>query len=289
MIFRDYSAKLRDSGIENAEGELTALIAFSAGISYDEALSIRLMSSPGSDCYYDVLGQDGRDLLSKLVERRISGQPLQYITGECFFYGRRFICRPGVLIPRFDTECVVECALQLISPGDKVLDLCCGSGCIGVTIKLECNAQVTCADVSDSALALTRLNAGAYCIDDLKTLKVDLFTDFPKGPFDMIVSNPPYIPSADIVSLSAEVSNEPVLALDGGIDGLDFYRRIIPASIFALSDPGYLVLECGIGQSDAVAHIMHESGFDCIKTKKDLSGISRVVSGRINGRAERDA
>ncbi len=283
MIFRDYSARLFASGVENAAGELTALIAFSAGISYEEALKMRLMSAPGSDCYYDMLGQKGRTLLSEFVDRRISGEPLQYITGECFFYGRRFICRPGVLIPRFDTECVAEYALQLALPGDEVLDMCCGSGCIGVTMMLEKDVQVTCADISEEALELTQLNAKMNGIDGLKVLKVDLFKDFPRGPFDLIVSNPPYIPTADIADLSPEVRREPVSALDGGADGLDFYRRIIPEGRSVLTSSGRMVLECGIGQCDEVAGIMQAYGFDSVSVKTDLSGIGRAVAGLIHG------
>lgn len=281
MIYSDNLAKLIDSGVENASGELTSLIAFSAGITYDEALRLRLMSDMGTDCYETVLGSPGKAVLEELVRRRISGEPLQYITGECWFYGRRFISEPGVLIPRFDTECVVEYALSLLGSNESVLDLCCGSGCIGLTLALEKDADVCFADISAQALALTERNARLHGFLNIKTVQTDVFRAFPGGVFDMIISNPPYIPTGDIEHLSREVRREPFSALDGGEDGLDFYRRIASACRKSLADGGRLVFECGIGQNCAVEHIMKENGFENIVSVKDLNGIYRAVGGYI--------
>lgn len=215
-----------------------------------------------------------------MIERRGRHEPLQYITGEAPFYGRDFIVRPGVLIPRFDTETLVAEVLPALRPGQRILDLCTGSGCILVTLLLEGPAGIrgTGADISGTALAVARENASRFG-SDASFVKSNLYENI-HGVYDIITANPPYIPRQDIAALAPEVRVfEPGEALDGGRDGLSFYRRIVRGAPMHLKENGTLAFEIGCDEAGAVTGIMREGGFENIKTVQDLAGRDRCVTG----------
>lgn len=214
----------------------------------------------------------------QLLFRRLNGEPIQYIIGYTDFYGRDFLCEPNVLIPRFDTECLVESILPKLKDGDTVLDLCCGSGCIGLTLALEKNVSVTLADISPYALALTRKNLAKFDLEEkVSVIKHDVFADSLGEKYSCIISNPPYIRTSDMKTLSDDVKREPSIALDGGDDGLNFYRHMIAKYKENLSVGGFMAFECGYDQADDVAEIFRENDFCNIKKFKDYNNIERVV------------
>jgi len=221
----------------------------------------------------------------QMVQERLSGVPLQYIIGEWAFMGLPMKVRKGVLIPRCDTETVAGRAIGRIRENriHAALDLCCGSGCIAVAIAKYTGAFVTASDVSEDALELTRINAELNGVSErVRAVRSDLFESL-SGSFGLIVSNPPYIPEEDIASLDAEVrDHEQRLALFGGADGLDFYRRIAKDAPSFLQRGGWLVLEVGIGQAKDVEQLLAQAGFEEIQTSRDLSGVERVVEGRLS-------
>ncbi len=217
-----------------------------------------------------------------MVEKRCARIPVQYITGKQTFMGLSFDVVPAVLIPRMDTEILVETVLSWIG-GRKaeVLDLCTGSGCIAVSIaKLARNARVTASDISAEALETAKKNSRQNGTD-IRFLEGDLFTPFCREErFDAIVSNPPYIPCAELAQLEPEVRDwEPALALDGSADGLAFYRRIIREAPVHLKDGGLLAFEIGYEQGKAVSELMRQAGFGGVCVQKDLAGLDRVVTG----------
>jgi release factor glutamine methyltransferase len=216
-----------------------------------------------------------------MVARRARREPLQYILGTQEFMGLDFEVAPGVLIPRHDTEVLVEEAVRRGGNARKVLDIGVGSGCIAVALaRLLPDAQVFGVEQSPEALAVARRNAEKNGV--AVTLREgSLFEPFPGERFDLIVSNPPYIPTADLAGLQPEVRDfEPTGALDGGPDGLDFYRRIIPAAPDYLNPGGWLLFEVGIGQAEQVLGLFGETGrFGELFTAKDPGGIERVVGG----------
>ena len=214
-----------------------------------------------------------------LLARRVQGEPLAYLIGEWDFFGRPFHVSPGVLIPRPETEEVVAAALSLLRPGDRVLDLCCGSGCIGITLALEGNpGQVVLGDISPKALAITKKNAERY-----PSLPLEIRVDDALGEsieyYDLIVSNPPYIAPGEELDHSVK-GFEPHLALYGGPDGLDFYRAIAKYRLPMLSPGGHLVLECGHTQARQIAEILQNEGAEGVNILTDLSGKERIVIAR---------
>ena len=221
--------------------------------------------------------------LETLLKRRANGEPLQYILGGAYFMGLRFSVDKRVLIPRQDTETLAESAIIALRGMKKprVLDLCTGSGAIGISIKtLIPSAEVTLADVSRDALDVAHKNAHDLNADvDIR--HGDLFKAVGRDQFDLIASNPPYIPRGDIDALQKEVQYEPLLALDGGEDGLDVYRRIAKEAPAHLKPEGYVYLEVGIGQADAVLLLIREN-IDCAESGviNDLNGVPRVVWAR---------
>lgn len=221
--------------------------------------------------------------LETLLKRRANGEPLQYILGGAYFMGLRFSVDKRVLIPRQDTETLAESAIIALRGMKKprVLDLCTGSGAIGISIKtLIPSAEVTLADVSRDALDVAHKNAHDLNADvDIR--HGDLFKAVGRDQFDLIASNPPYIPRGDIDALQKEVQYEPLLALDGGEDGLDVYRRIAKEAPAHLKPKGYVYLEVGIGQADAVLQLIREN-IDCAESGviNDLNGVPRVVWAR---------
>ena len=211
--------------------------------------------------------------LEELVSRRKSGEPLQYILGKWEFMGLPFYTRPCALIPRQDTETLCEEALKINGRGKTLLDLCCGTGCIGVSLAKLGGFEVTFGDISPDCLALARENAALNGVAGSFVL-TDMFGNI-SGSYDMICVNPPYIPTSELASLQVEVKREPVLALDGGADGLDFYRRIARDYAAHLSPGGALLMEVGAGQAADVAAM-----FPKAEIIKDICGIERVVAVR---------
>ena len=211
-----------------------------------------------------------------LILERAKHIPLQYLTGEQEFMGLTFQVSPAVLIPRQDTECLVEEVLHVCA-GKRVLDLCTGSGCIAISVaKLGAPAYVQATDLSEGALAVAKENA-LELHADVEFYKGNLY-EAVRGRFDIIVSNPPYIASAEIESLMPEVRvHEPRMALDGKEDGLSFYRRIITGAGEYLVPGGRIFFEIGFDQAMAVSELLHENGFQDIHVKKDYAGLDRVV------------
>ena len=219
------------------------------------------------------------DSFKSLAEQRLSRIPLQYLLGEAPFYGRMFRVDSRVLIPRPEIELLCEWALELLKDrsSPRILDLCCGSGCIGISLKAELpSASVTLSDISPDALDLAAENASLLGAD-VALCRSDLLEAFSGTSFDLIISNPPYIPSADCDTLQEEVLREPRLALDGGKDGLSVYRRIVREAFPRLSPGGFLLMELGIGEDEAVSALLSDYGYESIQIREDLSGIRRMI------------
>jgi len=215
-------------------------------------------------------------------KRRILGEPMQYILGTQEFMGLEFIVDKNVLVPRADTETLVEEVLKE-NKGMSVLDICTGSGCIGLSIAhYNKKAFVLGLDISEAALQVAEKNAEKLKLSDrVRFEKTDILSQTPSGVFDVIVSNPPYIESAEIEKLQVEVKgHEPHIALDGGADGLDFYRRIINIAPKLLQEKGKLYFEVGFNQAEEVKKLM-EKHFDNVEAVKDLCGVLRVVKGEV--------
>ncbi len=225
------------------------------------------------------LSQQAYEKLSRLVSLREQGEPLQYLLGFADFYGRTFSVAPGVLIPRFDTEILVDTALSLVKEGDSVLDLCAGTGCVGLTVGAEKKVSVTEVEKFEEAFRLLKINAEKIC-PSAQLIQGDVFLDRVEGVYNLILSNPPYIPTKDLPLLSAEVRKEPVSALDGGDDGLGFYRTIVDRFSSNLRSGGYLLFECGIGQASAVEEILCSAGFSEPVRVSDYGGVPRVVGAK---------
>ncbi|AEF80979.1 peptide chain release factor N(5)-glutamine methyltransferase [Leadbettera azotonutricia] len=236
------------------------------------------------------------------INRRLAGEPVAYILGRKEFRGLDFTVSPDVLVPRPDTETLVEAALQELdsvqSGADSnsrisVLDLCTGSGAIAIALKNECpGLEAWASDISGAALSIARANCARLLHDNaVHFIQADLFQPFqnPSSPnaafpkqFTLIVSNPPYIPSAEIGGLAKEVRMEPSLALDGGRDGLDLIRRIAREAGHYLKDNGILLMEADPRQMDAIRGILLDNGFREPRLYKDLAGLDRVISGTLN-------
>ncbi|WKV10242.1 peptide chain release factor N(5)-glutamine methyltransferase [Thermoanaerobacterium sp. CMT5567-10] len=218
----------------------------------------------------------------EVLDLRKSGMPYQYIVGEKHFMGLIFNVSPSVLIPRNDTEILVEEVLKRLKSGDTVLDIGTGSGAIAVSIAKYKDVKVYAVDISDEALEVAKENACENGVSDkVIFIKSDLFSSIPKDiKFDLIVSNPPYIRSNEINELQEEVKREPKIALDGGEDGLTFYRRIVKDSINYIKFGGIIAFEVGFNQAWDVKDILIDSGYSDIEVVKDLQGIDRVVLGK---------
>lgn len=220
---------------------------------------------------------------AKLVKNRLKGAPLQYVLGTTCFYGLDLKCDARALIPRFDTETVAETVIKIAKEikNAEILDLCTGSGAIALAVKANCDCKVTATDVSKDAVQLCSENAALNNLD-IEILHGSMFMPVRKRKFDIIVSNPPYIQSLEIPTLDREVADyEPRLALDGGADGLDFYRDIAASAKKHLKCGGYVVLEAGIGQAELIRD-MFKDGFE-ISFVKDMNNppIDRVVVARL--------
>ena len=237
--------------------------------------------------YYYVHGeeditQDAQKEYEIAVQKRAEHIPLQYIIGEQEFMGLRFKVNSNVLIPRQDTETLVEQVLKIVKPGMKVLDLCTGSGCVLISV-LKNAPELTGmgSDISKTALLVAKENAKLHEVD-AEWVRSDLF-DYLTETFDVIMANPPYIPTGEILSLMPEVRDfEPENALDGGADGLDFYRKIAGQVKDYLNPGGYVYMEIGYDQGEAVSELMRNAGFTEVEVIKDLARNDRVVKGKGN-------
>ena len=220
-----------------------------------------------------------------LVVRRGKREPVAWLLEKKGFWTLDLVVRPGVLVPRPDTETLIEVALTLLPEDEELflVDVGCGSGAIGLSLALDRpQLKVFATDLSTEALTCTKDNAAALGLSErVAVLRGSLLEPVPaERPIDVIVSNPPYIPSADIDTLAPEVrDHEPRLALDGGVDGLDAYRQLIPAA--ATRARRAVVVEVGAGQAEAVAGLFTAAGLTEVSRHKDLAGIERVVSGRV--------
>ncbi len=216
------------------------------------------------------------------AERRIKGEPLQYILGEWEFFGLKFSVGEGVLIPRADTEILVEEAIKIIGNKEmNVLDLCSGSGAVAIAVEKHTNARVTAIEKSEKAFSYLQRNIELNNVG-VKAVKGDIFGefDFPEK-FDLILSNPPYIETEVIETLQKEVLYEPKMALDGGKDGLIFYKRILEYWSKMLKPNGIVAVEIGYDQMTRVTNLFVDNGFDEIKQLKDYSGNQRVIIGTL--------
>lgn len=218
----------------------------------------------------------------EFLDLRKSGMPYQYIVGKKHFMGLIFNVSPSVLIPRNDTEILVEEVLKRLKSGDTVLDIGTGSGAIAVSIAKYKDVKVYAVDISDEALEVAKGNACENGVSDkVIFIKSDLFSSIPKDiKFDLIVSNPPYIRSNEINELQEEVKREPKIALDGGEDGLTFYRKIVKDSVNYIKFGGIIAFEVGFDQGWDVKDILVDGGYSDIEVVKDLQGIDRVVLGK---------
>ena len=264
---------LEDFGIENAQYDATELLLLVMGISRTQYL-INSMDKIDSGKLAEY---------AELINKRAEHIPLQHITGIVNFYGREYKVNANVLIPRQDTEILVEEVMKLTNSESRVLDMCTGSGCIGITLaKKFPDSNVTGVDISDKALAVAWKNKCNLDADNIDFIQSDLFAALGADRrYDIIVSNPPYIPTKVIEGLQDEVRlHDPMLALDGTEDGLMFYRRITDKSWDYLKMNGYLCYEIGAEQAADVSDIMKQAGFKDIVVVKDLAGLDRVVMGR---------
>jgi release factor glutamine methyltransferase len=223
--------------------------------------------------------------LADLAARRAAGEPLSKIAGRREFWGLTLIVSPDVLDPRPETETLIETALKLIGARRRarlrILDLGVGSGAILCALLTECPAALGLGvDASPATVAIASRNVEACGLAARAEIRLGSWTQGVEGPFDLIVSNPPYIRSADIEALQREVRDfDPRLALDGGADGLDAYRAILPASVGLLAPGGRLIVEVGAGQGGDVLGLAARLGFVHAETRRDLAGIERVVIG----------
>ena len=275
-LYLDLRAELKHAGDEEATQSARELVCAAAGKTREELVRDgSLYASPEVEA-----------AAHELVKRHLAGEPVAYLIGEWEFYGLPLDISESVLIPRPDTEVLVDRALACIKTLDepRVLDLCAGSGCIGLAIaKNAPGCHAVLGELDEGALRVCRQNIRR---NDLTGRVVSLQLDAREKPpthlgeFDCIVSNPPYIPDGDIAGLDVSVRDyEPHLALKGGADGLDFYRDITRLWTAALRVGGRLLFEVGIGQADEVLRIMRSVGFGDLEITPDLNGIPRVVEG----------
>jgi len=242
------------------------------------------------------LGPREVDAYRALIKRRGEGEPVAHLTGRREFWSRSLVVTPDVLVPRPETELVVERALATIATPDRalrILDLGTGSGAIAIALASELpNATVTAVDGSPAAAAVAEQNAATHGVAARVRVVVSDWTAAlpPDERFDLVVSNPPYIPSADVATLPAEVRREPSLALDGGPDGLAAYRRIVAEAARVLEPDGMLLCEIGAGQAAAVVGLFTAADFADVGRFADLAGIERVIAGtRVTDAAARVA
>jgi release factor-specific protein-(glutamine-N5) methyltransferase len=262
QLVEQVKEKLLEYGIdEGAEAEW--IVSLTVGIKRDELVTENLVSAKNVE------------KINKIVEERITGRPLWYCIGDTEFYGYTIKVDERVLIPRPETEILVDKALECVNSDSKVLDLCTGSGAIAISINKQSGASVTAVDISDGALALASENSKLNNAE-VTFVKSDMFANLTEEKFDVIVSNPPYIKRSDLTALQKEVADfEPTIALDGGDDGLDFYRVICKTVRNYLNNGGVLLMECGFNQAQDISAML--DGFTKVEIIKDYENIDRIV------------
>ena len=269
--------KLRLNGVEAYNLEARVLVACAAGKTTAELLrDLSFYTTPAVE-----------KKAEEYTERRIAGEPVAYITGSWEFYGLPMKVTPDVLIPRMDTELLVDTAKELLTGRKmdaRILDLCCGSGCISCAVGHELPAtRLVAVDISASALEVCRQNLAMNRLSSRAiTVQADATASPPMslGRFDMIIANPPYIPSDEILTLDASVRDyEPIWALDGGPNGLKFYKAIIKYWKSLLRKGCFLLFEVGEGQAEPVREMLLSAGFRSVESRRDTLGVERVIVG----------
>lgn len=268
-LLREGAALLRQAEVPSPAFDARELLLFAAGFSR-ETLLLR-----------ESVDDDTARRYTALLSRRAERYPLQYLIGFWEFYGRRFSVREGVLIPRPETECLVEAALELPLPAGPVLDLCSGSGVLAVTLALECSREADAVELSDGAFPILEENLARYPAARANAVRGDVCVWEPARRYALIVSNPPYLRRKDFGAMQPEVRFEPEMALAAGEDGLFFYRVIAQRFPQALLPGGWLILESGAGQAQEIARLLRGAGMKEIRVRKDYAGIGRVVVGRV--------
>ena len=279
-LYLDIRRQLRAADSGDPTLEARELVAFACGKTKEELLrDSRLYATPEVEAR-----------VRALVRRHLDGEPTAYLIGEWEFYGLPLDISRDVLIPRPDTEVLAGLAIDFVkTQGEcRVLDLCAGSGCVGLAVAARCpGSRVVLGELSEGALRICRQNIRRNGLSGrVVPMQMDALAPPPAqlGEFRCLVSNPPYIPAGDIPGLDPSVRDyEPRMALDGGADGLDFYRSIAKTWKTALSVGGKLFLEVGIGQADDVLRLLRAQGFGDLEITKDLNGIPRVVHGTLWG------
>lgn len=269
-VLNDTKKRLKEQGIDTYSLDSSLLVSEVTGLT-----KIQLVTHDR-----DEVTEEQLDRLENLVEERLKNKPMQYILGYCEFMGLDFKVTENTLIPRGDTENIVEEVIATIenSGYNTVLDMCTGTGAIAISVAHYTKAKVTASDISSKALEVARENAKILNAD-VNFIESDLFENI-KETFDVLVSNPPYIESEVIPTLMEQVKDyEPMLALDGGKDGLDFYRNIINQAKNYINQNGCIVFEIGYNQGGQVKSLLENAGFVNINVKQDLAGLDRLVIG----------
>lgn len=274
-IYQSGLKLLENNNIENSKFEAQSLLQ--KAFSLDRVgFIIHKTDKADENCSHNFLN---------FIEKRISGEPLQYILGEWSFMGFDFKVGRGVLIPRDDTEVVVNLCIDFLEnrTDKKTVDLCSGSGAIAVALDKISGAEVTAVEIDETAFSYleTNVKENNSSVKPVMADALEICETFADGELDLIVSNPPYIKSADIETLQKEVQLEPRLALDGGEDGCDFYREIVNRWSRKLKKGGALAFELGEGQADAVKALMTEQGFSDFKISLDFGGVQRAIIGTL--------
>ncbi|GHV29523.1 release factor glutamine methyltransferase [Clostridia bacterium] len=266
-LYAESKKVLKQAGINSFE--------FETGVIFEEVLGKEWWLSDAEP------SKEKTARIRLMLERRTKREPLQYIIGSWSFFGLRFLVGEGVLIPRPETESLVEEALKELSfvKSPIVFDLCSGTGCIGISVaKSRPDSKVYLIEKSAEAFGYLKKNAELHALDNLIPINEGIFEFLPDVKADLIVANPPYVKTAEIEDLQKEVLFEPRVALDGGIDGLDFYKGIVEGFKGCFKLGGRFIFEVGFGQMDDVLRWLKESGF-ATKRVKDLNGIDRVAIG----------
>jgi release factor glutamine methyltransferase len=279
-VFLEVRKKLREAGIEAFDFESRLIAVAASGKTKELFMRDRHLYVP-DDSF--------ENAAESLLQRRISGEPMAYILGEWEFYGLPLNVNHHVLIPRVDTEVLVDAVRDVLRDnlnGVRVLDMCAGTGCVGLAIAANLPfCRVLLADKSQEALKISRSNTIRNNLTRRVTsIELDALEAPPMllGLFDIIVCNPPYIPTGDLKELDRSVREfEPLMALDGGTDGLRFFRSISSEWKSVLKDEGLLAFECGAGQAEQVRAIMEQNGFKDFRTYKDSLNIDRVIIGTV--------
>ncbi|HNY00655.1 MAG: peptide chain release factor N(5)-glutamine methyltransferase [Oscillospiraceae bacterium] len=278
-IYIDVRNTLRRHGVEGYDLEARVITCMAAGKTNAEFLrDLAVYSSPQIE-----------ESAAEMVRRRLAGEPVAYVTGSWEFYGLPFLVNPDVLIPRMDTEVLVDTAIEALDGRKmdaRILDLCCGSGCIGIALAHELPAtRVVSVDISRKALEVCRKNSEINRVSArLVCMQADAKASPPMGigTFDLLVANPPYIAVSELMTLDSSVRDyEPLWALDGGEDGLDFYRAILKYWKCVLRPDGQLMFELGEGQDEAVKDLLLQNGLHHIETRLDTLGVRRVITAKL--------